>query len=248
MPLPVVEPTDIAYVIYTSGSTGQPKGVAVPHRGLLNRLLWMQEEYRLEPAERVLQKTPFTFDVSVWEFFWPLLVGASVHLADPGAHRDPRALAELIRAERISTVHFVPSMLELFLAEPAAAELPSLRRVVCSGEALQPHTVRGFFTRYGADGPGLYNLYGPTEASIDVSHWRCTPADADATTIPIGRPVANTSLFVLDGNRQLVPFGVPGELYIGGVQVAAGYLNRPELTERSFVPNPFGDGQALPHR
>jgi len=249
VPLPAVDPTGIAYVIYTSGSTGQPKGVAVPHRGLLNRLLWMQEEYQLQPAERVLQKTPFTFDVSVWEFFWPLLVGASVHLADPGAHRDPRRLAELIRAERISTVHFVPSMLELFLVEPAAAELPSLRRVVCSGEALPPHAVAAFFDRYGPDGPQLYNLYGPTEAAIDVSHWRCTPADtpggtpASGTVIPIGRPVANTALLVLDDDRQLVPFGVPGELYIGGVQVAAGYLNRPELTERSFVPNPYGAGR-----
>lgn len=239
--LPAVQPGDIAYVIYTSGSTGQPKGVAVPHRGVVNRLLWMQEQYRLRPTERVLQKTPFTFDVSVWEFFWPLLAGAGLHLADPGAHRDPRLLAEVIRSEQISTVHFVPSMLELFLLEPAAAELPSLTRVICSGEALRPEVVGQFYRRY--QGLELHNLYGPTEASIDVTYWACGPGDAAGSSVPIGRAVANTQLYVLDREREPVPFGVPGELYLGGVQVAAGYLNRPELTERSFVANPFGPGR-----
>ncbi|MET9613650.1 amino acid adenylation domain-containing protein [Kitasatospora indigofera] len=237
-------PQDPAYVIYTSGSTGRPKGVAVPHRGVVNRLLWMQEEYRLGPDDRVLQKTPFSFDVSVWEFFWPLLNGAALHLAEPGAQRDPRALAEVVRARGITTVHFVPSMLDLFLAEPAAHGLLGLRRVVCSGEALRPETVGRFFEVYGEgdQAPELHNLYGPTEASIDVTHWRCRPADADGV-VPIGRAVANTALHVLDGEGRPMPFGVAGELYIGGVQVATGYLNRPELTAERFLDNPFGPGR-----
>ncbi len=244
-PLPeAAGPDDTAYVIYTSGSTCRPKGVAVPHRGVVNRLLWMQDEYHLTAEDRVLQKTPFTFDVSVWEFFWPLLTGAVLHVAAPGAHRDPRALAQAIGRHRVTTVHFVPSMLDLFLAEPAAGRLPTLRRVVCSGEALHSGTVGRFFERYHGqegDGPELYNLYGPTEASIDVTHWRCTPEDA-TRPVPIGRAVANTSLYVLDRDGQPLPYGVAGELHIGGVQVASGYLNRPELTAASFVPNPFGPG------
>ena len=235
-------PDDTAYVIYTSGSTGRPKGVAVPHRGVVNRLLWMQDAYGLGADDRVLQKTPYTFDVSVWEFFWPLLTGAALHLAAPGAQRDPRALADAIRRHRISTVHFVPSMLDLFLAEPTSRDLPTLRRVVCSGEALRSETVGRFFAQYGADGaPELYNLYGPTEASIDVTHWRCTPQDADRP-VPIGRAVANTSLYVLDRQGRPLPHGIAGELHIGGVQVASGYLNRPELTAASFLANPFGPG------
>ncbi|MFF5718995.1 amino acid adenylation domain-containing protein [Streptomyces buecherae] len=238
-------PDDTAYVIYTSGSTGRPKGVAVPHRGVVNRLLWMRETYQLTAEDQVLQKTPTTFDVSVWEFFWPLLAGATLRLAAPGAHRDPRALAETIRAYGVTTTHFVPSMLDLFLAEPAAAELPSLRRVLCSGEALRPETVGRFFARYapGEADPAieLHNLYGPTEASIDVTHWRCRPGDA-AGPVPIGHAVANTSLYVLDAAGQPVPDGLPGELHIGGVQVATGYLRRPELTAAAFRPNPYGAG------
>ncbi|HET9381765.1 MAG TPA: amino acid adenylation domain-containing protein [Streptomyces sp.] len=239
--IPDGRPDDIAYVIYTSGSTGTPKGVAVPHRGVVNRLLWMQEEYRLGADECVLQKTPFTFDVSVWEFFWPLLAGARLHLAAPGAHRDPRALAAEIRAHGVTTTHFVPPMLDLFLAEPEAAALPGLRRVLCSGEALRPETVARFFAVHGT-GPGapaLHNLYGPTEASIDVTHWHCTERDAHGP-VPIGRAVANTGLYVLDPGGEPLPFGVPGELHIGGVQVAAGYLNRPEQTAERFVTDPFG--------
>ncbi|QKW09297.1 amino acid adenylation domain-containing protein [Streptomyces sp. NA04227] len=252
-PLSLGTPSDTAYVIYTSGSTGTPKGVAVPHRGVVNRLLWMQEEYGLGADECVLQKTPFTFDVSVWEFFWPLLAGARLHLAEPGEHRDPRALATKIREHRVTTVHFVPPMLDLFLAEPAAAELPGLRRVVCSGEALRPETVARFLSRYGsgAHAPALFNLYGPTEASIDVTHWRCTGRDTGGP-VPIGRAVANTGLYVLDPGGEPLPFGVPGELHIGGVQVASGYLNRPEQTAERFVPDPFGpaegEGAQGPHR
>ena len=234
-------PDDIAYVIYTSGSTGRPKGVAVPHRGMCNRLLWMQEQYRLTGQDAVLQKTPFTFDVSVWEFFWPLLNGARLVLAEPGEHRDPRRLAATIERHDVTTVHFVPPMLDAFLAETAGTPLTSLRRVFCSGEALTPATVAAFFDRFGTDGPELHNLYGPTEASIDVTHWRCRPEDA-RTGVPIGHPVANTSIHLLDPRGEPVPAGLPGELYVGGVQVAAGYLNQPELTAQRFVPNPFGTG------
>ncbi|HYH98167.1 non-ribosomal peptide synthetase [Hyalangium sp.] len=243
-PLPrAATPEDTAYVIYTSGSTGQPKGVAVPHRGVVNRLLWMQEEYHLGPADCVLQKTPFTFDVSVWEFFWPLLVGSRLFLAEPGAHRDPRYVARTIREQAVTTLHFVPPMLDLFLAEPESATTMGLRRVVCSGEALRPETVRAFFERFDAKEHGveLHNLYGPTEASIDVTYWKCSPEDATGS-VPIGRPVANTSIYLLDQSGGLTPVGVPGELYIGGVQVASGYVNRPELTQERFVPNPFGPG------
>jgi len=243
-------PTDIAYVIYTSGSTGWPKGVAVPHRGIVNRLLWMQEEYGLDADDRVLQKTAFTFDVSVWELFWPLIVGARLHLAEPGAHRDPRALAEIIRRRRITTLHFVPTMLDLFLHEPSSSALDSVKRVFASGEALNPETVGRFFALFGSgDGlargdaaPALYNLYGPTEASVDVTAWTCRLKDSYGV-VPIGRAVANTTIRVLDSAGELVPFGVAGELCIGGVQVAAGYVNRPELTAERFVDNPFGEGK-----
>jgi amino acid adenylation domain-containing protein len=244
-------PDDTAYVIYTSGSTGRPKGVRVSHRAIANRLRWMQDEYRLAPDEAVLQKTPFSFDVSVWEFFWPLLAGARLVVARPDGHRDPRYLAELIAAAGVSTVHFVPSMLDAFLAQVEPVDLArcrSLRRVICSGEALSPRLAGAFFAataRAGID-PGLHNLYGPTEAAVDVSYWACSPADALAPTVPIGRPVANTRLYVLDRRGEPVPIGVPGELFIGGVQVAQGYLNRPELTAERFIPDPFrhrGDGR-----
>ncbi|MGW4492361.1 amino acid adenylation domain-containing protein [Streptomyces sp. NPDC004376] len=239
-----VDPGDHAYVIYTSGSTGRPKGVAVPHRGIVNRLLWMQDQFQLGAEDRVLQKTPFTFDVSVWEFFWPLLTGARLHLAKPGAHRDPRAISETIRDQRITTVHFVPTMLDLFLAEPTAAELSSLRLVMASGEALHPETVSQFFAVYGDGGtsPELHNLYGPTEASVDVTHWKCGPENSH-NPVPIGRPIANTSIYVLDPGGEPVPFDTPGELHIGGVQLASGYLNQPRMTAESFVDNPFAAGR-----
>jgi amino acid adenylation domain-containing protein len=238
----VATPEHTAYVIYTSGSTGQPKGVAVPHRGVVNRLLWMQDEYRLDAGDCVLQKTPFTFDVSVWELFWPLLVGSKLFLAAPGGHRDPCYLIRTICTQGVTTLHFVPPMLDLFLAEPdVAAAATHLRRVMCSGEALGAETVRSFFARFPADryAVELHNLYGPTEASIDVTSWACRPEDA-AGAIPIGRPVANTRIYLLDRGGQLAPPGVVGELYIGGVQVASGYLNRPELTRERFLPDPFG--------
>lgn len=230
-----------AYVIYTSGSTGTPKGVVVPHAGIVNRLRWMQDRYRLRPGDRVLQKTPTGFDVSVWELFWPLLEGAALVLARPEGHRDPAYLAEVIRAERIDTVHFVPSMLRVFLAEPAAAGCGAvLRRVICSGEALSGATRDAFYAVFGPEtGARLHNLYGPTEASVDVTAWECAPDDGD-DQVPIGRPVWNTRTYVLDAGLRPVPVGVTGELFIAGVQLARGYLNRPDLTAERFVPDPFG--------
>jgi amino acid adenylation domain-containing protein len=226
---------NIAYVIYTSGSTGQPKGVPIPHLGLTNRLLWMQEAFALSPADRVLQKTPFSFDVSVWEFFWPLIVGACLVVAPPGAHRDSRALVRLIQHERITVLHFVPSMLDVFLAELGAQECSSLRLVFCSGEALTRPLVDTALDLLGAQ---LHNLYGPTEASIDVSHWACEPSHR-RQDVPIGRPIAHTQLYVLDNCSQLAPPGYVGELYIAGLGLARGYINRPQLTAERFTPNPF---------
>jgi amino acid adenylation domain-containing protein len=223
---------DPAYVIFTSGSSGRPKGVVVPHRGVVNRLLWMQDAFGLDAGDTVLQKTPYGFDVSVWELFWPLIAGAREHLAAPDGHRDPRYLTETIAGERVTTVHFVPSMLTLFLEDPLAAECPSLRRVILSGEALPgPLALRGLETLAPAR---LFNLYGPTEASIDVTWWECAPQPPSAP-VPIGRPIANVDVYVLDGAGDRVPAGEPGELCIGGVQVAAGYANEPRLTAERFV-------------
>ncbi|HEY0500552.1 MAG TPA: amino acid adenylation domain-containing protein, partial [Kutzneria sp.] len=230
----VVRPENPAYVIYTSGSTGRPKGVVVPHAGIVNRLLWMQHEYGLRADDRVLQKTPSSFDVSVWEFLWPLVVGATEVVARPEGHKDPAYLARLIRDQRVTTVHFVPSMLQVFLQEPAAAECVTLRRVVCSGEALPPEAVALFHRTSTAE---LHNLYGPTEASIDVTAWHLATAEP---AVPIGRPVWNTRTYVLDAALRPVPPGTPGELYLAGVQLARGYLDRPALTSERFVADPHG--------
>ncbi|HKV07632.1 MAG TPA: amino acid adenylation domain-containing protein, partial [Thermoanaerobaculia bacterium] len=235
----------LAYVIYTSGSTGRPKGAMVHHRGIHNRLLWMQAAYRLTPADTVLQKTPFSFDVSVWEFFWPLLAGARLVLARPGGHRDGAYLADLIGRERVTVMHFVPSMLQAFLEEPDLSACGSLRLVVASGEALPPELVARFARRLpGAD---LQNLYGPTEASVDVTSWGCRPVE-NPTVIPIGRPIANTRIHLVDPALEPVPIGVPGELWIGGVNVGRGYLGRPDLTAERFGPDPFGEPGARLYR
>nr|UTS84107.1 NRPS [Streptomyces sp.] len=234
-------PQHPAYVIYTSGSTGRPKGVTVAHAGIVNRLLWMQGEYGMEAGERVLQKTPFGFDVSVWEFFWPLVVGAGLVMARPGGHKDPAYLAGVIQTQRVTTVHFVPSMLQAFLTEPAATACTGLQRVICSGEALPAPLAEQFHTLLGIP---LHNLYGPTEASVDVTYWHYQPQKT--SSIPIGVPVTNTQVFVLDGGLRPVPAGVPGELYLAGVQLARGYLNRPALTAERFVANPFAsDGSRM---
>ncbi|MES1210782.1 MAG: amino acid adenylation domain-containing protein, partial [Acidobacteriota bacterium] len=229
----------LAYVLYTSGSTGTPKGVMIPHRGIVNRLQWMQEAYGLTAEDRVLQKTPFGFDVSVWEFFWPLLTGARLVFAQPEGHKDPRYLADLIAREKITTVHFVPSMLEVFLETPGLEALASLRRVVASGEALPPQLVRRFFSRLPQ--AELHNLYGPTEASVDVSFWPCVP-EPPGDVVPIGRPIANHQLHVVDRFLAPQPVGAPGELLLGGPGLARGYLGRPDLTAEAFIPDPFGEG------
>ncbi|UQA59462.1 non-ribosomal peptide synthetase/type I polyketide synthase [Polyangium aurulentum] len=231
-----VRSDNLAYVIYTSGSTGRPKGAMNTHRGVVNRLVWMQSAYRLTAEDRVLQKTPFGFDVSVWEFFWPLLAGAALVLARPGGHKDPTYLIRLIAEHGVTTMHFVPPMLGVFLEQPDLAPCDSLRRVVCSGEALPPAVVRRFFARL--EGVQLHNLYGPTEAAIDVTAHACTP-DEELATVPIGRPIANTAIYILDRHGEPVPPGAPGELFIGGVGVGRGYLRRPELTAERFVPDPF---------
>ncbi|WP_147094812.1 amino acid adenylation domain-containing protein, partial [Myxococcus fulvus] len=227
----------LAYVIFTSGSTGRPKGAMNAHAGIVNRLLWMQQEYGLTGADTVVQKTPFSFDVSVWEFFWPLLTGARLVVAKPGGHQDPAYLAKLLREERVTTVHFVPSMLRAFLEEPGIEGLSHLRRVVCSGEALTADLVTKAHARLPA-GTEVHNLYGPTEAAVDVSYFHCARG-TPRTSIPIGRPVANTRLYVLDAQGQPTPVGVPGELFIGGVQVGLGYWRRPQLTAERFVPDVY---------
>ncbi|MBN6039802.1 non-ribosomal peptide synthase/polyketide synthase [Amycolatopsis sp. 195334CR] len=232
--LPAVVPDQAAYVIYTSGSTGRPKGVVVSHRSIVNRLQWMQDEYGLTGGDRVLQKTPSSFDVSVWEFFWPLMVGAGLVMARPGGHRDPDYLAEAIQKDGVTTVHFVPSMLQAFV--PEASGCVGLRRVICSGETLSA-SLRDEFVRV-LPGVGLHNLYGPTEAAVDV-----TAAEVTRGPVTIGGPILNTRVYVLDGWLRPVPVGAPGELYLAGVQLARGYLGRPGLTSERFVADPFGEGR-----
>ncbi|MEV0249069.1 non-ribosomal peptide synthase/polyketide synthase [Nocardia sp. NPDC050712] len=238
--LGVLHPDNAAYVLFTSGSTGRPKGVAVAHRAIVNRLVWMQDTYGLTAADVVLQKTPVTFDVSVWELFWPLQIGARLEVARPDGHRDPGYLAEVVAAARVTVAHFVPSMLSVFVAEPAAALCDSLRLVFASGEALPPapaHLLRQL------TGARVHNLYGPTEAAVDVTSHEVSAGDTH--TVPIGTPVFNTRVFVLDGRLQPVPAGVPGELYLAGAQLARGYAGRPDLTGDRFVANPFGAGERM---
>ena len=232
-------PDSFAYMIYTSGSTGKPKGAMNTHRGICNRLLWMQSQYGLTEADRILQKTPASFDVSVWEFFWPLLTGARLVLAKPGGHKDPGYLIKLITEQQITVAHFVPSMLAAFLSEPGVEGCSSLRHVICSGEALPFNLQEQFFKLLPAE---LHNLYGPTEAAVDVTHWTCR-LDDQRRIVPIGRPIANTQVYILDKHLQPVPIGVSGELCIGGVQVCVGYHNRPHLTAERFVPNPFNSSR-----
>jgi amino acid adenylation domain-containing protein len=242
-PEPLAGPDDPAYLIYTSGSTGMPKGVLNSHRGLCNRLDWMQRAFPLDAADAVLQKTPIGFDVSVWEFFWPLLTGARLVMASPGGHRDPGYLRQVIAERRITTVHFVPSMLSVFLEEPDVASCVSLRRTICSGEELTPALAAEFLRRMPGE---LHNLYGPTEAAIDVSSWHCEPGRvAGRSRLPIGRPIQNMRLYVVDPQGEPVPAGIPGELLIGGPGVALGYLGRDELTAERFVPDRFEPGSRL---
>ncbi|MEG7369059.1 amino acid adenylation domain-containing protein [Serratia marcescens] len=239
-PAPRAQASHLAYVIYTSGSTGKPKGAMNEHRGVVNRLVWMQEAYGLTAADTVLQKTPFGFDVSVWEFFWPLMVGARLVMAKPEGHKDPDYLSRAIEQYGVTTLHFVPSMLQSFLADgQAATRCGQVVRVMCSGEALPATLVAEFYRRLPQ--AELHNLYGPTEAAVDVTAWHCS-REAERVSVPIGRPIANTRIYLLDERGQPVPLGAVGELYIGGVQVARGYLHRPELTAERFLADPFAPG------
>ncbi|MDS9468838.1 amino acid adenylation domain-containing protein [Paracoccus sp. MBLB3053] len=240
VPLPRPAPDDLAYVLFTSGSTGEPKGVMIEHRSIVNRLLWMRDHYGFTRSDRILQKTPITFDVSVWELFLPFLCGGTLVLAPPGAHRDPSAIAELIRRENITAIHFVPSMLSAFLASPASQGV-ALDRVFCSGEALTAEHREKFHSHIRAE---LHNLYGPTEAAVDVSYWEAGPQDT-SRPLPIGHPVWNTRLYILDPLGRPVPEGVAGELFLGGVQLARGYLGQPDLTAKSFLSDPFRPGERI---
>ncbi|MEE2032334.1 non-ribosomal peptide synthase/polyketide synthase [Rhodococcus chondri] len=240
----VVRPESAAYVIFTSGSTGRPKGVSVSHAAIVNRLVWMQAEYGLSAADVVLQKTPFTFDVSVWELFWPLQVGARLVVARPEGHRDPVYLVRVMVEHAVSVVHFVPSMLSVFVAEPSVVEAVSLRLVFASGEAL-PGSV-ALRLRELLPSVRVHNLYGPTEAAVDVTFHEVSGADRVA--VPIGVPVWNTQVFVLDSRLSPVPVGVVGELYLAGDQLARGSVSRADLTSDRFVANPFGVAGARMYR
>lgn len=229
------------YVIFTSGSTGRPKGAVNTHRAIVNRLLWMQSAYGLTAVDRVLQKTPYTFDVSVWEFFWPLLAGAHLVVAPPGLHKDPLALAQLIAERQVTTVHFVPSMLASFCESVTREAVAPVRLLFCSGEALPKPVERAALGLFRA---AVHNLYGPTEAAIDVTAWRCR-ADDRGQTVPIGLPIGNVDIRILDGALRPVVPGSTGELCIAGAALARGYLGAPDLTATSFVPDPYGDGARL---
>jgi amino acid adenylation domain-containing protein len=241
-----VDDHHLAYVIYTSGSTGMPKGAMNEHRGVVNRLQWMQEQYRLDETDRVLQKTPFSFDVSVWEFFWTLMNGARLVVARPEGHKDPGYLRQLIQESGVTRVHFVPSMLQIFLEQHRPGDCSSLRQVVCSGEELPAALQKKCLESLPQ--ARLSNLYGPTEAAVDVTAWECERDDSPVR-VPIGRPISNVQMYVLDRQKQPLPIGVSGEIYIGGVGVGRGYLNRPQLTAERFVSDPFSaDGRSRLYR
>ncbi len=242
---PVVKPEDVAYVIFTSGSTGRPKGVAIEHRSLANRLLWMQARFPIEEGDVILQKTTTSFDVSIWELFWWSWTGAGLALLEPGGEKFPDRIVEAVQTHGVTVIHFVPSMLRVFIEHleshpPETQKLHSLKYVFTSGEALSADLVKRFQSMVGAE---LHNLYGPTEATVDVSWFPCRELTGDR--VPIGKPVSNTRLHVLDGQGQMVPVGVSGEICISGIQVARGYVNREELTARSFLPDPFVHGERM---
>ena len=236
-PFRIAQPSNLAYVIYTSGSTGKPKGAMNEHRGIVNRLRWAQEKYNLTNSDAVLQKTTFCFDVSVWELLWPTLIGAKLVFAKPNGHRDNEYLKSVIQTEGITILHFVPSMLETFLADLQPLECAGLRKVLCSGEVLKPSQAMLFRKKLPL--AELHNLYGPTEAAIDVTYWELPKDESEVRIIPIGKPVANTTIHILNENKHLVPIGVIGEIFIAGVQVGRGYLNQVELTNQNFIQNPL---------
>ncbi len=234
----------LAYVIYTSGSTGQPKGVGNTHRALMERLQWMQDSYQLQADDVLMQKAPISFDVSVWECFWPLISGCRLLLAAPGEHRDPHRIAQLVQEYGVTTLHFVPPLLQLFVDEPLSAECHSLRRVFSGGEAL-PAELRNRLLEQLPNAQ-LHNRYGPTETAINVTHWQCSVDDGERS--PIGRPLGNVLCRVLDAELNLLPAGVPGELCISGQGLARGYLGRPALTAERFVVDPLSEEGARLYR
>ena len=245
-PVLLNKPDDLVYVIYTSGSTGKPKGVMIEHRALVNRLHWMQSAYPIGPGDVILQKTPYSFDVSVWELFWWALEGATLAFLVPGGERNPAAIVEAVRRHRVSVMHFVPSMLNVFLeyldakGPGAVACLSSLKRIFASGEALTPSHVRKFNAILDAR---LTNLYGPTEATVDVTYYDC-PRGRDFDIVPIGRPIDNIRLYVIRDGRE-AEIGEAGELCIAGVGLARGYVNNPALTAERFTDNPVNPGERI---
>ena len=234
-PQRLVPAEGLAYVIYTSGSTGRPKGVMIPHGAICNHMFWMQREFPVGETDRVIQKTPFSFDASVWEFFAPLFAGAQLIMARPGGHQDSSYLVKLIAKKKITVLQLVPSLLQMLLEEKEIESCTHLKRVFCGGEALSRELVERFFEKLPVD---LHNLYGPTEASIDSTFWSCT-GESKERSVPIGRPIANTEIYLLDCHLQPVPIGVSGELHIGGAGLARGYLNCTDVTAEKFLPNPF---------
>lgn len=246
-PLPCnARPDDTAYVIYTSGSTGKPKGAKISHRSLVNRILWMQEKYPLADDSVILQKTPYTFDVSVWEIFWWGMCGGSLAVSKPGEHFLPPKILDEVHNRKVTHLHFVPSVFDLFLIyleshREECVKFTSVKHVLLSGEALAATLVQRFYRLFDYKNVKLHNLYGPTECAIDVTYYDCTPEDEDP--IPIGKPIYNTSAYVVDRFMNLLPYNVKGELCIGGVNVGQGYLNNPALTADKFIDNPFGEGK-----
>ncbi|MCB1021549.1 MAG: amino acid adenylation domain-containing protein, partial [Acidobacteria bacterium] len=232
---PAADEEQLAYVVFTSGSTGRPKGAMNTHRAIVNRLLWMRERYGVDAADRILHKTPLSFDVAVWELFLPLISGGALIMAQPGAHLDPDALQETIERRGVTMLHFVPSVLALFLDAARREACASLRHVISSGEALTPELAKRFWATLSCE---LHNLYGPAEAAVDVTEWPCEPVD-ELDSIPIGRPIDNVRVYVLDESLQPVPIGFSGELFLGGVGVGRGYVGRPDLTAERFIPDPW---------
>jgi amino acid adenylation domain-containing protein len=236
-----IQPDNLAYVIYTSGSTGKPKGVMISHSSICNHMFWMQSTFPLTEEDKVLQKTPFSFDASVWEFYAPLLTGAQLIVARPGGHQDSAYLVKAITDQKITVLQLVPTLLQMLLEQEGIENCKSLKRIFCGGEVLPVALQERLFVNLDVE---LHNLYGPTEACIDATFWTCKRG-MHQQSVPIGRPISNTQVYILGSNLQPVPIGVPGELYIGGAGLARGYLNRPDLTKEKFIPNPFYDEPSM---
>ena len=234
-PESTVQPDNLAYTIYTSGTTGRPKGVQVSHRAIGNRLLWSQMVYPLTSRDRVLQVASFSFDIALWELLGPLLAGASVILARHGGQQDPGYLLSLMVEQQITVAHFVPSLLQVLVEDERLTHCTALRGVFCGGEAVPADLPERVFARVDVD---LYQFYGPTEAAINATYGVCQRGRKQRL-LPIGRPISNMQIYLLDGELQPVPIGVVGEIYIGGIGLARDYLNQPELTAEKFIPSPF---------